>query len=175
MALAGGPAGVVADGPPTGLDGRVEWEIRDRLLGMREDEGRGMMVSGHERGLVSEVADDVAGMDAGQIAEIGPAEVVLGDPLHPYTKGLLKTLPRLSGRRKGGPRKLPVIAGAVPDPKRRPQGCVFAPRCRLADDNCRAARPPLLDAGGGRLVACIKADIPLDAHDAAATFDEPPA
>jgi peptide/nickel transport system ATP-binding protein/oligopeptide transport system ATP-binding protein len=104
----------------------------------------------HDLGIVAEMADNVAVMYASKIVEWGPCADLFREPLHPYTVGLFRSLPRLEGERK----RLRVIPGTVPSPLDFPSGCKFHPRCPIAEDKCATDEPDLMDAGDGRLAAC---------------------
>lgn len=154
MALAGDPALLIADEPTTALDVTVQAQILELLAGLGRDRGMAMLFISHDLGAVSEIADDIAVMYAGRIVERGPVRAVLESPRHPYTAGLLATLPRL-GR---NPARLPAIPGNVPDLAALPPGCAFADRCPRAVADCRRAPPPPLETlDGGRAVACPRA------------------
>ena len=153
MALAGDPALLIADEPTTALDVTVQAQILELLADLGRDRGMAMLFISHDLGAVSEIADDIAVMYAGRIVERGPARAVLESPRHPYTSGLLATLPRL-GR---NPARLPAIPGNVPDLAALPPGCAFVDRCSRAVPECRRAAPPLEALEGGRAVACPRA------------------
>ena len=153
MALAGDPALLIADEPTTALDVTVQAQILDLLAGLGRDRGMAMLFISHDLGAVSEIADDIAVMYAGRIVERGPVRAVLESPRHPYTAGLLATLPRL-GR---NPARLPAIPGNVPDLAALPPGCAFADRCPRAVADCRRTPPPLETLESGRAVACLRA------------------
>ena len=153
MALAGDPALLIADEPTTALDVTVQAQILDLLAGLGRDRGMAMLFISHDLGAVSEIADDVAVMYAGRIVERGPVRAVLESPRHPYTAGLLATLPRL-GR---SPARLPAIPGNVPDLAALPSGCAFADRCPRAVADCRRTPPTLETLESGRAVACLRA------------------
>ncbi len=145
MALALDPRLLIADEPTTALDVTVQAQILELLAGLRAETGMGLLLITHDLGVVAEVADRMAVMYAGRIVETGRAAEVLVAPAHPYTQGLLASMP---GRRPG--RRLEPIAGAPPSLSRIPPGCPFHPRCPWVVDRCRAERPPLHpDATGG--------------------------
>ena len=152
MALACGPALLVADEPTTALDVTVQAQILDLVMRMQAELGMAILFISHNLAVVSEVADDVAVMYAGRIVELAPSAEIFANPQHPYTRGLIETVPRI-GR---GRVRLPAIPGTVPDPRRLPAGCRFSNRCPLADDTCRRADPPLIALAPGRAVACYK-------------------
>ena len=126
---------------------------------LQQAAGMAMILVTHDLGVVAEVADRVAVMYAGRIVETGTARDLFDDPQHPYTLGLIGSLPSL-GRRAG---RLATIPGSVPSPDRFPVGCRFATRCPFADERCRREIPPLAEIGAnGHLAACFKA--PLEAR-----------
>lgn len=151
MALSCNPALLIADEPTTALDVTVQAQILELILSLRQSFGSSVLLITHDMGVVARVADRVAVMYAGTIAEAGDTEAIFAKPQHPYTVGLLSAIPRLHGMR---PARLPAIPGAPPSPKERSCGCGFAPRCALAIAAC-AARPPLI-ALEGHSVACFR-------------------
>jgi oligopeptide/dipeptide ABC transporter ATP-binding protein len=120
-----------------------------------------MILITHDLGVVAEVADKVAVMYAGRIVEAGPVASIFGDPQHPYTLGLIGSMPALGGRAGDTRTRLATIPGLVPTADAMPEGCRFADRCPFAMPAC-AAVPTLRDLGGGHAVACHRA--PLEAH-----------
>ena len=155
MALSCDPQVLIADEPTTALDVTIQAQILDLLLQLQRERGMTLILITHDMGVVAETARRVAVMYAGQVMEERAAINLFTRPRHPYTAALLEALPE----RALGKGRLPAIPGTVPGVYDRPPGCLFAPRCRLADDACRAAVPPLLDVADGR-VRCIR---PLDA------------
>jgi oligopeptide transport system ATP-binding protein len=140
MALALDPKVLIADEPTTALDVTVQAQILELLDDLRAETGMGLLLITHDLGVVAETADRVAVMYAGRIVETGPTDAVLSAPAHPYTEGLLASVPRgQSGREE----RLRPIAGAPPSLARIPSGCPFHPRCPYVIDRCRAERPPL--------------------------------
>ncbi len=152
MALICRPDILIADEPTTALDVTVQAQILDLMMEMQAELGTAILFISHDLGVVSEIADDVMVMYAGRIVERSPATMLFGAPLHPYTLGLLQTLPRLDRRVAS----LPALPGNVPDLRALPKGCRFSDRCRLAEDICSETNPELKRAGGGRSVACLK-------------------
>jgi peptide/nickel transport system ATP-binding protein len=152
MALMCEPKLLIADEPTTALDVTVQAQILDLMMQMQAELGMAMVFISHNLAVVSEVADDVAVMYAGRIVEQAPADALFARPLHPYTRGLIETVPRVGHGRN----RLPAIPGTVPDPLRLPSGCRFSDRCPLADDGCRRADPPFAEVEPGRSVACYK-------------------
>ena len=157
MAIACKPTLLIADEPTTALDVSVQAQILDLLLELQRDEGMAMLFISHNLGVVSEMADDILVMYAGRAVEYGPAQEVLRAPRHPYTTGLIATLPDIGKRQK----RLPVIPGNVVSPRQRPAGCAFAPRCPLALPACAASTPGLI------AVAPAHAPAPASVHRAA--------
>ncbi len=165
MALACRPALLIADEPTTALDVTIQAQILELLGRLRAELGMALLLITHDLGVVAEVADRVAVMYAGQVVEQAPVEGVFHATRHPYTAGLLASLPRL-GERAAALRPIP---GQVPDAARFPAGCRFHPRCPVAVERCRAAEPPLEPAGPGHLSRCWRA-----AEIAAGTLDPAP-
>ena len=153
MALACRPALLIADEPTTALDVTIQAQILELMLEIQDEMGMAIQFISHNLGVISEVADEVAVMYAGRIVERASADAIFDQPLHPYTKGLIETVP-IIGRRV---RRLAAIPGVVPDLMRLPSGCRFSDRCALADRTCREAEPELTDWGGGHFAACFKA------------------
>ncbi|TSD83510.1 ABC transporter ATP-binding protein [Mycobacterium sp. KBS0706] len=163
IALAGGPDLLVADEPTTALDATIQAQILDLLHDIRRDTGMALVLISHDLGVVAELCDRIAVMYAGRVVETGPTDDLLGDPRHPYTRGLLGALPDLDGPRT----RLRPLPGTVPAPQALPPGCAFAPRCPSAAALCGRIVPPLTVAGGPqRLAACLRLDV-LSAADAA--------
>jgi oligopeptide transport system ATP-binding protein len=151
MALACGPALLIADEPTTALDTTIQAQILDLMRRLQRATGMAILLITHDLGVVADMCDRVAVMYAGRVVEQADAPRLFQRPLHPYTAGLLRSTPRLDGRPRS---RLHVIPGTVPDLARLPAGCRFADRCPHVRDACRAGEPPLEDAGDGRLVAC---------------------
>ena len=152
MALACRPALLIADEPTTALDVTVQAQILDLMLEMQAEIGMAILFISHNLAVISDLADEVAVMYAGRIVERADAAALFADPQHPYTRGLIETVPRI-GR---GRQRLPAIPGTVPDPLAAPPGCRFSDRCAHADDSCRAADPALTEMPDRRAVACFK-------------------
>jgi peptide/nickel transport system ATP-binding protein len=157
MALACGPKLLIADEPTTALDVTIQAQILDLMRALREETGTAIILITHDLGVVAELADEVAVMYAGRIVERASVAKLFAEPQHPYTVGLLGSIPRLDLEQE----QLPAIEGLVPNPLDRIGGCRFHPRCPFAIDRCRAEAPPLLALGYGHVSACWRA--PLDA------------
>lgn len=155
MALANAPRLLIADEPTTALDVTIQAQILRLVRDLQRTNGTAMVLVTHDLGVVAEVADDVAVMYAGRIVEQGPVAEVFHDPQHPYTIGLIGSLPSL-GRRQS---RLASIPGAVPPPAQWPVGCRFSTRCPFADQRCRSEVPALDQIGPAHRVACFKAPI----------------
>ena len=143
LALCAEPELVIADEPTTALDVSIQAQITALLKRVCRDRGTAMMLITHDMGVIAETADRVAVMYAGRIVELGPVASIIRDPRHPYTKGLIGSIPSLKDRSE----RLAQIDGAMPRLNAMPSGCAFHPRCRLANDECHRERPPLLAAG----------------------------
>ena len=149
-AIACKPSLLIADEPTTALDVTIQAEVLDLLKDMRDRFGLSLLLITHDLGVVSRLADRVAVMYAGRIVEEGPARDVLSAPAHPYTRGLLASLP---GAAPGT--RLTAIPGTVPDLAALPAGCAFAPRCADRRADCVARVPDLVPAGDGRRARCV--------------------
>jgi oligopeptide/dipeptide ABC transporter ATP-binding protein len=150
IAMSCEPELLIADEPTTALDVTLQAQIMDLLAELKEKRGLAILLITHDLGIVAQFSDRAAVMYAGQIVEQAAVADLLEDPLHPYTQGLLRCVPRL------GRPDVPVapIAGAVPDMAALPPGCRFAPRCPEAMDLCRDAMPSESNPRSGRLVRC---------------------
>jgi peptide/nickel transport system ATP-binding protein len=155
MALACGPDLLIADEPTTALDVTIQAQILDLMRGLRRDTGTAIILITHDLGVVAEMADDVAVMYAGQIVERAPVRDLFARPEHPYTVGLLGSIPRLDEKRE----RLPSIEGRVPDMTQPPAGCRFAARCPFVEDACRAEPPALVEVAPGHLSRCRRAPL----------------
>jgi peptide/nickel transport system ATP-binding protein len=151
MALAAEPRLLVADEPTTALDVTIQAQILELLRELQREYRMGVMLITHDLGVIAELADRVVVLYAGRVAETAPVRTLFDEPLHPYTKGLLDSIPRLDTARD----KLRSIDGSVPAVGAMPPGCRFAPRCPLFRDACNVAPPPLLPVRDGHEVACI--------------------
>jgi peptide/nickel transport system ATP-binding protein/oligopeptide transport system ATP-binding protein len=172
MALSCNPKLLIADEPTTALDVTIQAQILELIGELRERQQMGILLITHDLGVIAEMADEVVVMYAGKVVERGTVEQIFEDPKHPYTQGLLASIP--GGRTRG--KRLTVIKGTVPHPLNRPPGCTFAPRCPRAFEPCPTAFPALIDhQADGHEVACYlygeEAEAPLEpvrqAHEAA--------
>ena len=152
MALACEPQLIIADEPTTALDVTVQAQILDLLKDLADRTGSALVLITHDLGVVARYADRVVVMYAGRVVESAPAAELYAHPRHPYTQGLMASVPRLDGDTSA---RLVPIEGQPPDLARIPAGCAFAPRCRRASDACRSAAPPLREVHTGHQVACI--------------------
>ncbi|NPD65241.1 ABC transporter ATP-binding protein [Lichenicola cladoniae] len=143
MAIACDPGLLIADEPTTALDVTVQKQILDLLHGLRRRHRTAILLITHDLGVVAENADRVAVMYAGQVVEEAPVAVLYARPAHPYTLGLLRSMPRLESRPDDDPGSFYAIPGTVPDPANLPPGCRFEPRCDRADQACRETAPAL--------------------------------
>jgi peptide/nickel transport system ATP-binding protein/oligopeptide transport system ATP-binding protein len=157
MALACEPALLIADEPTTALDVTIQAQILDLLQDLQRRLGMAILIITHDLGVIAEVADEVLVMYAGKIVESAPVAALFADPQHPYTIGLLGSIPRIEIDRE----RLSTIEGTVPSPNNQPKGCRFAPRCPFADPRCHAEPPPLRGIGIDHRVACWKAPVEL--------------
>jgi peptide/nickel transport system ATP-binding protein len=158
MALACDPTLLIADEPTTALDVTIQAQILDLLTKLQRERGMAMLFVTHNLAVVAEIAHRVAVMYAGRIVEEGRVEDVFRHPKHPYTMGLLASMPRLGDatRMREAGEKLAAIPGMVPGLMNMPAGCAFAPRCRFAVDDCRKAIPVLEDVGPQHRSRCIR-------------------
>ena len=162
MAIACRPKLLIADEPTTALDVTIQAQILDLLARLRGELGMGIMLITHDLGIVSEFADDVMVMYAGAVVEHAPKAALFEAPLHPYTKGLLAsvpgaTVPPPTDPGASGKRRLRTIEGMVPDLAQLPPGCRFRQRCPEAIARCAESEPPLLELRVGRRAACFVA------------------
>jgi oligopeptide/dipeptide ABC transporter ATP-binding protein len=156
MALACDPALLIADEPTTALDVTIQAQILDLMRVLREETGTAVMLITHDLGVIAEVADDVAVMYAGRVVERAPVAELFAMPQHPYTIGLLGSIPQLHLEQD----RLAAIEGQVPTPSRPVAGCRFHPRCPFAIERCRAEDPPLMPMGPSHEAACWRAPLP---------------
>ena len=154
IALACDPELLIADEPTTALDVTIQAQILDLMRDLKRTSGAAIILITHDLGVVAEVCDEVAVMYAGEIVERAPADALFEAPQHPYTVGLLASIPRLDRRTD----QLAAIDGVLPDMSAPPRGCRFADRCPFVLEQCRAAPPPVIDLGG-RWSRCIRAPL----------------
>ncbi|MFI1098985.1 ABC transporter ATP-binding protein [Streptomyces melanogenes] len=150
MAMALEPALIIADEPTTALDVTVQAQVMDLLAELQREMNMGLILITHDLGVVADVADRIAVMYAGRIVEEAPVHEIYKAPAHPYTRGLLDSIPRLD--QKG--QELYAIKGLPPNLMHIPSGCAFHPRCPMAQDVCRTDVPPLANVSEGRRSAC---------------------
>jgi oligopeptide/dipeptide ABC transporter ATP-binding protein len=150
MALASEPKLLVADEPTTALDATIQAQILDLLRSLQAQLGMAILFITHNLGVVSDLGGRVAVMYAGQVVELAPADELLRRPLHPYSRALLNSVPKLGA----GAARLTAIPGQVPAAGRFPQGCRFAPRCSMAREDCAAKAPEFLHAEADRWARC---------------------
>jgi peptide/nickel transport system ATP-binding protein len=162
MALACKPKLLIADEPTTALDVTIQAQILDLMRTLREETGTAIVLITHDLGVVAELADDVLVMYAGRVVERATVAALFAEPQHPYTIGLLGSIPRLDIEQD----RLAAIEGQVPNPLAPVPGCRFHPRCPFAIERCLREDPPLIDLGDGHESACWRA--PLDENMATA-------
>jgi len=155
MALACRPRVLIADEPTTALDVTIQAEILDLLRRLQQETGMSMIFITHNLGIVAQIADRVMVMYSGQVVEESPTSALLGRRLMPYTAGLLRSLPRLEATFESD-RRLSAIPGNVPDPRSRPSGWVFHPRCEHALETCKKHRPALEQIAPAHLMRCAR-------------------
>jgi oligopeptide/dipeptide ABC transporter ATP-binding protein len=152
IALALNPALLIADEPTTALDVTIQAQILDLMLDLKEKHEAGaILLITHNLAVVAETCDRVAVMYGGKIQEIAPVRDLFHNPLHPYTRGLLGSLPRLDGEKA---HRLTTIPGVVPDIHSLPPGCKFTSRCSERFDPCHGIEPPLVERAPGHWVRC---------------------
>jgi peptide/nickel transport system ATP-binding protein len=154
MALACHPKLMIADEPTTALDVTIQAQILDLMNQLKEETDASILFITHDLGVISEMAQKVAVMYAGKIVETADVETLFSEPYHPYTVGLLNSIPVLGIGKKQ--RRLSTIAGVVPSLFKLPQGCLFNDRCPDTFDKCCGAAPPIIDLGNGHIVRCHK-------------------
>jgi peptide/nickel transport system ATP-binding protein len=155
MALACDPQLLIADEPTTALDVTIQAQILELMRALRDELGTAIILITHDLGVIAELAQDVVVMYAGRIVEQVAVAGLFDDPQHPYTVGLLGSIPKLHETQE----RLAAIEGMVPNPTAMPQGCKFNPRCPFAIDKCRAEEPPLMEVKPGHRAACWRAPL----------------
>jgi peptide/nickel transport system ATP-binding protein len=153
MALACNPKLLIADEPTTALDVTIQAQILELMQDLKQRFGMAIMLITHAMGVVAEVTQRVVVMYAGKVVEEAPVDELFANPRHPYTQGLIRSIPRLD--RVGAKQRLEAIPGTVPSLLNPPVGCRFAARCKFAKPECTAAEPPLREIAPGHKVACI--------------------
>ena len=175
MALACRPWLLIADEPTTALDVTIQAQIMDLMRKLKHEEQASVLLITHHLGIVAEMCDRVAVMYAGSIVETATTKEIFRHPHHPYTVGLMRSIPSVEGRRGD----LPVIPGNVPDLLAPPSGCRFHPRCPFAMEICHVQKPPMVDVGEDHRVACHvwngEHEVPAELKAAAAGAAKPPA
>ena len=159
MALACNPRLLIADEPTTALDVTIQAQILELLDELRKNRDLAVLLITHDLGVVAEVADRVAVMYTGRIVEESPVEELFARPKHPYTEGLLRSVPKLTSEYVAKAVRLETIEGVVPSPTDLPPGCHFAPRCRHRMPRCSEEEIPLYDLEGGVQVRCVLYDL----------------
>jgi peptide/nickel transport system ATP-binding protein len=155
IALACDPQLLIADEPTTALDVTIQAQVLDLIRSLKRKTNAAIVLISHDLGVVAEICDEVAVMYAGEIVEHAPVDALFKNPQHPYTIGLLASIPRLDRRVK----TLATIEGSLPDMSELPQGCRFAPRCPFAGEICVSGVPPIVDIGLRHWSRCIKAPL----------------
>jgi len=153
MALACEPRVLIADEPTTALDVTIQAQILDLIRELQARLGLAVILVTHDLGIVAQYADDVTILYAARVMEQAPTADLFGNPLSPYTKGLLGSIPGIDGSRH---RRLQAIPGFIPGPQNPPPGCRFHPRCPLAIDDCARIEPPLERKAPNHYAACIR-------------------
>jgi peptide/nickel transport system ATP-binding protein len=158
MALSCNPSVLIADEPTTALDVTIQAQILELLRELQKKLGMAIILITHDLGVVAEVADDVAVMYAGKVVEYGPVRDIFKNPKHPYTRGLLNSIPTLSKDPTGKIKKdrLETIPGIVPNLLHLPKGCRFQERCQWVVDACRGVEPELKSVSGSHSVRCVR-------------------
>ncbi|MBQ6030524.1 MAG: ABC transporter ATP-binding protein [Oscillospiraceae bacterium] len=154
MALACKPKLLIADEPTTALDVTIQAQILKLMNNLKDEHGTSVMFITHDLGVIRQIADDVAVMYCGQVVEMAPAEVIFGKPeySHPYTEGLMESIPRLSTPNNT---KLDAIPGAVPHPLALPKGCKFGPRCKYCTERCKEEEPTMMQVSENQQIRCF--------------------
>jgi peptide/nickel transport system ATP-binding protein len=163
MALACGPKVLLADEPTTALDVTIQAQILDLMIELKEKTGTAIVLITHDMGIVAENASRVVVMYAGRKVEEAAVGELFSSPCHPYTSGLLASIPRLGSAASDVRTRLQEVVGIVPSPSDVSKGCAFAPRCSFADDQCTHARPEVEEKRPGHYAACWHTDRLLEA------------
>lgn len=165
IALACNTKLLIADEPTTALDVTIQAQILDLMNSLKKKRDMSIIMITHDLGVVKEMCEKVVVMYTGQIVEKSPTELVFAEPLHPYTKGLLNAIPKISSKVD----RLEAIEGTVPDAFNMPSGCSFHPRCKYATERCTLEAPPLFKQEDGREVRCYIYDVAVKGEDVNAT------
>jgi peptide/nickel transport system ATP-binding protein/oligopeptide transport system ATP-binding protein len=155
MALACNPEILIADEPTTALDVTIQAQILDLMLQLKQDYDAAVMMITHDLGVIAEIARRVIVMYAGKVVEEAEAIAIFEDPKHPYTQGLIKSIPKLGERSRHGRHRLEEISGIVPSLYELPPGCGFYPRCPHAMEICKETPPKMIDIGEGHRARCF--------------------
>jgi peptide/nickel transport system ATP-binding protein/oligopeptide transport system ATP-binding protein len=160
IALSCNPQLLICDEPTTALDVTIQAQILELIDTLKRETGASVMMITHDLGVVAQVSETVLVMYAGKVMEYGPVRDVFTNPLHPYTKALFDSIPSIEDEilvsADGIRPRLKAIQGMVPSLSKRPEGCLFHPRCQAVMPDCRAVRPDLITAGDGRQVRCLR-------------------
>lgn len=154
MAMSCDPILLIADEPTTALDVTIQAQILDLMMALLQEFNGSLIMITHDLGVIAEIADRIVIMYAGKVVEYADKKTIFHSPLHPYTLGLLTSIPRLDVEMK----RLNVIPGIIPNPLHFPSGCKFNPRCRFATDRCKKEEPSLIKIEEGHLVRCWNVD-----------------
>ena len=168
IALSCCPNLLIADEPTTALDVTIQAQIMELIVKLNRQMDMGVILITHDLAVVAETCSRVAVMYLGQIVEEADVEHIFDNPLHPYTRGLIQSIPQLEGVRQ---KRLYMIKGMVPLLSQIPEGCRFAPRCEFATDECRKCMPQLTEVGEGHRVRCHKA-VNTDGHLTGSSAEE---
>ncbi|MED1202747.1 ABC transporter ATP-binding protein [Heyndrickxia acidicola] len=171
IALACKPSLLIADEPTTALDVTIQAQILDLIKELKDQLGMGVILVTHDMGVVAEVADRVMVMYAGEKVEEADVETIFNNPQHPYTRGLLKSVPNVDDKEHN----LEPIPGTLPNMNEQINGCRFHPRCEFATDKCRSQEPKTFDLNNGHLVKCWLQEVAQDDEVAAAKASAPTA
>ena len=166
IALACNPKVLIADEPTTALDVTIQAQILDLMMGLKEELGTSILLITHDLGVIAETADRVAVMYAGRIVEKAEVSIIFENPLHPYTQGLMRSIPRIDEADR--PHRLNEISGRVPNLSFLPPGCAFYDRCPVGETRCHERRPKLVQVGDDHWVSCWSAGEKGE-HDRAAS------
>jgi peptide/nickel transport system ATP-binding protein len=159
IALACDPQLLIADEPTTALDVTIQAQVLDLMRSLKQKTNAAIVLISHDLGVIAEICDEVAVMYAGEIVEHAPVATLFKAPQHPYTIGLLASIPRLDRRVE----TLATIEGSLPDMSVIPQGCRFAPRCPFMSEVCVSRPPPIVDVGARHWSRCAKTPLEIQA------------